>query len=436
VTDHLRIAPFAGIRYNAEKVPDLSKVVAPPYDMISQEEQAELYDRHPMNVVRLILARKGEGGSSPDRYQQSAATYSRWKEERVLVRDEEPAIYAYRQDYEWAGRSLQRLGFIARVALTEFGEGAFPHESTLSGPKADRLNLLTACRANFSSIFSLFSDAEGRIQDRLQAETASPPQVELEDDRGVGHRLWRLSRPEFHSWINEQMRDKQFIIADGHHRYETALEYRRRMRKDPGGFKGDYDYVMMFLAPIESPDLTILPFHRLLDVEGTGDVMAKLAQAFDITELPIPEKAEEAQDRVKGFLDAQDGDVPALAVYRGGDACYGLRMKADFDPAPMIRPGTSPQVAALDVTILHQVIFSGLLGLDEPRLLQGGGISFLSRAEDAFVKAESNGNRVVFFLRPTRKEQVWDIAVSGQKMPQKSTNFHPKLITGLVINEL
>jgi len=435
MTDHLRIAPFIGLRYSAGKVPDISAVVAPPYDMISGEEQASLYERHPLNVVRLILARDAEDGSS-DRYGQAAATYASWKEEGVLVREEEPAIYAYRQDYEWAGHTYQRLGFIARVALTEFGEGAFPHESTLSGPKADRLRLMTACRANFSSIFSLFSDAGGRIQDRLEAETASPPLVELEDDKGVGHKLWRLSRPEFHSWINEQMRDRQFIIADGHHRYETALEYRRRVREDPEGVRGDSDYVMMFLAPIESSGLTILPFHRLVSVGDRAVAMEKLGKAFDISEIALPEEDGQAREAVDAFLDESDREVPTFAAYFGGPTFQGLRLKDDFDMTDMVRPGTSPQVAALDVTILHHVIFGGLLGLDEPNLVQEGEISFLSRPEDAFSRVRAGGDKAAFFLRPTRKEQVWDIAMSGQKMPQKSTNFYPKLTTGLVINEL
>jgi uncharacterized protein (DUF1015 family) len=435
MTDHLRIAPFAGMRYNAEKVSALSEVVAPPYDMISPKEQEELYERHPLNVVRLILARSSEDGSS-DRYQEAAATYALWKKDGILVQDREPAIYAYRQDYRWEGRNFERLGFIARVALTEFGQGAFPHESTLSGPKADRLRLLKACRANFSSIFSLFSDEGGRIQDRLEAETASPPLTSVEDDNGVGHKLWRLSRPEFHSWINEQMREKQFIIADGHHRYETALEYRRQMLKDPDSLKGPCDYVMMFLAPMESPGLTILPFHRLLAVADGFAVMEKLGKVFEIEEVELPGDLDRARERINAFLREDGREMPAFAVYLGGRTFHALKMRRGVDRTALIRPGTSPDVAALDVTILHQIVFAGLLELDEPDLVQKGGITFFSRPEDGIATVRKSGDKVAFFLRPTRKEQVWKIAVSGEKMPQKSTNFYPKLTTGLVINQL
>ncbi len=199
MTDHLKVAPFTGYRYSRAKVPDLSRVIAPPYDMIPPALQETLHDRDPRNVVRLILSRTEGDDGFADRYERAAAAYRQWKEQGVLIRDSEPSIYAYRQDYEWRGEHYRRLGFIARVALSELGEGAFPHESTLKGPKADRLKLMTACRVNFSCIFSLFSDGDGQVQDRLAAETASAPQIEVKDDLGVSHKLWQLSRPEFHT---------------------------------------------------------------------------------------------------------------------------------------------------------------------------------------------------------------------------------------------
>ena len=435
MSDRLRIAPFAGYRYSAEKIPDLSPVIAPPYDMISPAEQEALYGRHPWNIVRLILTREEQDGFA-DRYQRAAATYEQWKQERVLVRDAEPSIYAYRQDYQWEGTTLQRLGFIARVALSEFGDGAFPHESTLSGPKADRLRLLRACRANFSCIFSLFSDGKGTILDRLGAETAGSPLVQVRDDKGVDHLLWRLARPEFHSWLNEQMRDRKFIIADGHHRYETALEYRRLMRENPSEARGDYDYVMMFLVPIESPGLSILPFHRVLAGGDRSTVMERLAGAFSAAEFDIPDDDDEAARMMLDALGREPADTPAFGLCLDGSRGCVLRMRDDFDRTPHYRTGTSPQVQALDVTILHQVILGSLLGLDEQRYVQEGRIAFFSRPEEAVARVRRSREEVAFFLRPTRIEQVWEVALSGHKMPQKSTNFFPKLTTGLVLNEL
>jgi uncharacterized protein (DUF1015 family) len=435
LTDHLRIAPFAGVRYSSEKVPDISPVVAPPYDMISPAEQEKFYSRHPYNVVRLILTREEEDGLS-SRYERAASYYRQWRQEGVLRQDSEPSIYAYRQDYEWGGERYQRLGFIARVALTEFGEGAYPHETTMSGPKADRLRLLTACRANFSPIFSLFSDAGGQVQDRLAAETASAPEVAFEDENGVAHRLWRLSRPEFHSWINGQMYKKQFIIADGHHRYETALEYRRQMRENPGSFRGDYDYVMMFLAPIESSGLRILPFHRLLTIDDPAAIPAKVGEVFELTEHPAAGSGEETGKRILDALAAEPSDKTAFVYYGGKETFIVLRVKEGVDLSSRCREGTSPEVAELDVTVLHHAIFENLLGLEEPRLVQEGKMAFIARPEDIVTRVREMDGGAAFFLRPTQIDQVWDIAVSGRKMPQKSTNFHPKLITGLVINEL
>lgn len=433
MSDRLRIAPFAGIRYNPEKVPDLTPVISPPYDMIPPALREDLGGRDEHNIVRLILPRDREGAPEGDRYARAAEEYAAWKREQILIRDPEPSVYAYRQDYEWDGKAFQRLGFIARVALAEFGKGAFPHESTLSGPKADRLRLMTACRTNFSSIFSLFSDEEGRIQDRLGAETAGEPLCEVIDDLGVSHRLWRLSRPEFHSWLNDQMRDKQFIIADGHHRYETALEYRRQAKEKNDGSCGECDYVMMFLVPMESPDLTILPFHRVIP---EGEDLEKLKRAFDCHELPSGGDREETARQALAFLENAPAGRPAYVFCDGSAPAQGLVMKKDFDPSSLLRPGTSAEVAALDVTVLHQVVFDGLLGLDEQKLVQGGRIRFFARPADAISAVEDAGSGAVFFLRATQKEQVWRVAVSGQKMPQKSTNFYPKLTTGLVINEL
>jgi len=232
------------------------------------------------------------------------------------------------------------------------------------------------------------------------------------------------------------MRDKKFIIADGHHRYETALEYRRRLREQPGGFKGDCDYVMMFLTPIESPGLTVLPFHRLLEIENPESAVDKLKRAFDISEHPVSESASKSCEDINRRLDQAPAASAAFVFYPGGDKYCILNMRENFDSSSFTRAGTSSEVAELDVTVLHQVVIQGLLGLDEQRMVQEGGVSFLSRPEDAFEAAAEKKDRAAFFIRPTRIEQVWSIALSGQKMPQKSTNFYPKLTTGLVINEL
>lgn len=430
-----KVFPFQGVRYNAAQVLDISRVTAPPYDMIAPAEQEELYRRDPHNIVRLILGKEREDGHPVDRYLTAAEHYRRWRADGVLIQDPSPALYLYREDYSWGGRDFQRLGLIARVALDEFGAGAFAHESTMSGPKADRLRLLSACKTNFSQIFSLYSDPEGRVEGQLLEETKTAPIVSFDDGKGVVHRLWRMEDPESIALIQKEMRGKPFIIADGHHRYETALEFRRLMRLAPESFRDAYDSVMMCLVRIESPGLTILPFHRLLPAPGPERIMERLATAFEMEEQPLPIAREQYPEALRSFLSRRPEAGTTFGLYRGGTLTV-LRLRKGYDIRRHLRPGTPSLVEELDVTILHQVIFQGLLGLDEQGLVQEGRIRFFSKPEEAAQEVEVGRGAAAFFLRPSRIDQVWRIATAGQRMPQKSTNFYPKLISGLVLNEL
>jgi uncharacterized protein (DUF1015 family) len=428
-----RVLPFRGVRYNPALVPDITRVTAPPYDMIPPAEQEELYRRDPHNVVRLILGREQENGRPVDRYANAARDYRHWRSEGTLAQDETPSIYLYREDYAWAGRAYQRLGLIARIGIDEFGGGAFAHESTMSGPKADRLRLLQACETNFSQIFALYSDPDGSVEAPLVAATSAPPLVSFDDGKGVVHNLWRVEDPALIARAREGFAGKPFIIADGHHRYETALEYRRLMRQEPARFRESMDSVMMCLVRMESPGLTILPFHRMLVAPGPERLAERIAAAFDLEERAFP------ADRSTWTAATQEllgGDGTVFGLYRGGPTLTLLRPKAGYDLSRHLRPGTSRLVADLDVTVLHQVIFAGLLGQDEQRLVQDGGIRFFTKTEDAAVEIEAGRGAAAFLLRPSRIDQVWQIATAGQRMPQKSTNFYPKLISGLVFNEL
>jgi uncharacterized protein (DUF1015 family) len=428
-----RVLPFKGVRYNPARVPDITRVTAPPYDMIPPAEQDELYRRDPHNVVRLILGREQENGRPVDRYAMAAGCYRRWRSEGILAQDEVPSIYLYREDYAWAGRSYQRLGLIARIGIDEFGGGAFAHESTMSGPKADRLRLLQACEANFSQIFALYSDPDGSVEAPLVAATSGSPLVSFDDGKGVVHNLWRVEDPALIARAREGFAGKPFIIADGHHRYETALEYRRLMRQEPARFRESMDSVMMCLVRMESPGLTILPFHRMLVAPGPERIVERIGAAFDLEERLLPADRSTWTGATQELLGGGD---TVFGLSFGGPALTLLRPKAGIDLARHLRPGTSKLVADLDVTVLHQVIFAGLLGLDEQRLVQEGGIRFFTKTEDAATEVEAGRGAAAFLLRPSRIDQVWRIATAGQRMPQKSTNFYPKLISGLVFNEL
>jgi uncharacterized protein (DUF1015 family) len=430
-----RVLPFQGVRYNPSRVPDISRVTAPPYDMIRPPEQEELYRRDPCNVVRLILARTEEAGRPVDRYAAAAETYCSWRAAGILTQDPAPSLYLYREDYSWGGRTFQRLGLIARVGLDEFGGGAFAHESTMSGPKADRLRLLQASKVNFCQIFSLYSDPDGSVEAPLLAATAADPVLSFSDGE-VAHHLWRVDDPALVRHAQEGMLGKPFIIADGHHRYETALEFRRLMREDPAGFRESYNSVMMCLVRMESPGLTILPFHRVLMAPGPEGLLERIGMAFDREDHAFPADPAAAAARVRELVESPAEQRPVFGLFRGGGTMTLLRLKEGYDIGQHLRPGTSPLVAELDVTVLHQVIFQGLLGLDEQAMVQGGQIRFFPRPNDAVEEVAAGRGSAVFFLRPSRMDQVWRIATAGQRMPQKSTNFYPKLISGLVFNEL
>jgi uncharacterized protein (DUF1015 family) len=303
----------------------------------------------------------------------------------------------------------------------------------MSGPKADRLRLLQACEANFSQIFALYSDPDGSVEAPLLAAASEPPLVSFDDGTGVVHNLWRVEDPALIARAREGFAGKPFIIADGHHRYETALEYRRLMRQDPARFRESMDSVMMCLVRMESPGLTILPFHRMLVAPGPESLVERIGIAFDLEERSLP------ADRSTWTGATQDllgGGGTVFGLYRGGPTLTLLRPRAGYDLSRHLLPGTSKLVADLDVTVLHQVIFAGLLGLEEQRLVQEGGIRFFTKTEDAAAEVEAGRGAAAFLLRPSRIDQVWRIATAGQRMPQKSTNFYPKLISGLVFNEL
>ena len=295
---------------------------------------------------------------------------------------------------------------------------------------------MQSCRTNFSSIFSLFSDPGNRVENRLKGETTVTPQIQFEDSAGVAHRLWKLRDRSLHQWLAAQMKDKTFIIADGHHRYETALEYRGLMRQNPGSYRESCDYVMMFMAPLESTGLTIFPFHRMLMTGVADNIPGKLGTAFDIEERALTSDPARFEKEILKVLGDDSDQRGCFALYLGGGRINLLKLKPDFPLESKIRPDTPPAVAELDVTILHQLVFETLLGLEEPKFVQEERITFISKPAEAIEEIQSGEYSAAFFLRPTKIDQVWKIATSGFKMPQKSTNFYPKLTTGLVFNEL
>jgi uncharacterized protein (DUF1015 family) len=422
-----RIEPFRGLLYNRVKCGDLSAVVAPPYDLIGPERQNELYQRSPYNVVRLELNRDA------DRYESSAKTLRDWLDQGVLERAATPAIYLYSETFEVEGRRLERNGFIGSIRLEEFSkERISPHERTFSGPKEDRLRLLSATATNMSSIFGLYSKTDSQLDDLCRKAGAHPPMIEVTDDLGIVHRLRAIEDPAEIAIIQRALNDARILIADGHHRYETALNYSRRMRaagKDPAGPQ-PYDYTMMTLTACDDPGLVILPTHRVVRRLAPAASKAFGERARDFLQV------EELDDRHELYARLKHGGRGTLAAILQDDKKFRLMRLADPRTMAQIAPAMPSAIRELDVSLLHAVVFERILGLSESEVKAGGNVEYTIDADgaiDAVVRGQASG---AFLLNPPTIGDVERVSDSGATMPEKSTYFFPKLLTGLVMNPL
>ncbi len=418
------IIPFRGFRYNQTKV-DLHDVVAPPYDVISPAFQAKLYDRNPYNVVRLILGRES------DRYASSASTLGRWIEESILVRDQEPSLYVLHQEFEGGERPVVRKGFIALCRLEEFDKKVvLPHEKTLSKPREDRLKLFKATNSNFSQIFSFYSDPEKSVDQILNGISKTKPQIDVGFDN-IQNRLWTVTDNSIIRDIQRTLSDKQVLIADGHHRYETALAYRDWMRSRTGRSdeKALYNYVMMFLTNVDDEALVIYPTHRLIHSLPAFDRAAFLesvSKSFIIREY----KDEEAVS-----IALASNSVPSFGVLMAGDpTVYLLSLKPTSPASEIVRDSLPAEVKELDVTILHSVILKDILGISVEAQEQKTNLEYVRDSQEAYQSVQTGRAQLAFIMNATKIQQVRSVAKAGHTMPQKSTYFYPKLVSGLVLN--
>jgi uncharacterized protein (DUF1015 family) len=432
------IRPFRGLRYVAEAVGDLGAVVAPPYDVIGPELQARLLARHPKNVVRLDLP-DAEPREEPDeRYRRAARTLAAWRSDGTLHKDPRPAVYVYEQTYVVPGTDVERTqrGFFARLRLEPYGpdSGVLPHERTLEGPREDRYRLLRATGVNTSPVVGLFDDESGETAALLAVIAVAAPTIDLHDDDDVRHRLWVVPAEGDTGKDVERLiataAAAPITIADGHHRYETALRYRdeRRMTRsceeDPA-----FDYLMMLFLETTAEPLTVLPTHRIargLGTDGLASLRADLADLFEV------------RPADRGELEAAFGD--GLAA--GGNGRFGLwtreggqilvaRREAYVDASP----ATGEAVRALDVWLLG-VSLERLCGIDPVAVSAGERIAYTKSVSDAMDRVErgTDAADAAFLLEPTPVASVTAVARAGGVMPQKSTYFYPKALTGLVIN--
>ncbi|MEO8228582.1 MAG: DUF1015 domain-containing protein [Chloroflexota bacterium] len=435
------IRPFRGLRFEPDVVGDLSAVVSPPYDVISSTQQQALMARDPHNVVRLDLPAYELGDEPDDRYRRAARTFAAWRSDGSFRKDPRPSLYAYEQTYRVPGTDLERTqrGFFGRLRLEPFGPGSgvLPHERTLSGPKEDRYKLLRATGANFSPVVGLYADPNGEAA-RLLADIArSNPTIDLVADDGVRHRLWVVSAESADDdgpvgRLIAAAAAGPITIADGHHRYETALRYRdeRRMSRsceeDPA-----FDYILMLLLETTSGALTVLPTHRVvrgLGEAGVESLWTGLGELFEVERV-------EAADR----LEAAFGPA-GLAL--GGHGRFGLWTRqggALLTARPGAFEGILPPggeaLRGLDVTLL-QVTLERLAGIDPKATEAGGRVGYTKSVAEAvaWVDGAEDGADAAFLLEPTPVAEIAAVAAAGDVMPQKSTYFYPKPVTGLVIN--
>lgn len=435
------VIPFRGTLYDPSTVGDVRQVVAPPYDIIDAAMQQSLHERHPQNIVRLELGYDQSGdGPASNKYRRAAASLREWLDTGALRRDTEPSLYyhtiEYVPPYAPPGTATRLLkGFLATVALEEFGTGKiYPHENTRAAAKTDRLNLMQACEANFSPIFSLYSDPSGAILASLERAAATEkPRVDFHDDDGFRQRLWSVTNTLVLQGVVEAMKNRPLFIADGHHRYETALNY-RRLRREQAGAGGrsqmqPYDAVLMLFSSLEDEGLTVLPTHRVLTtaVPPVADIKQTLSDSFEFIDFPF-QHDQEPQVRQE-FLSAlrtrgQSASVFGLAV-RHDSHYYLLELRPQHRPAVTESPRDR-----LDVSILQQRVVGKLC----PTQTEQEAMLYTKDDHEALNWVLNGTGTATLLLNATRVSEVQAVASAGERMPHKSTYFFPKPLTGLVIN--
>jgi len=425
------VRPFRGLRYNREVVRDLGQVICPPYDVISREQQKILYHRSPYNIVRLEHGQELHGDDAGNnRHARAAAVLAEWLEKGVLRLDTAPSIYVHDHFFGENGR-LKRRGFVACVRLEPPEKRAvLPHENTVSGIKSDRLMLLRACRTNISPIFVLYHDQSGRIAGILERATKAKPIADFTVPEGEGHRLWAITDTVFTEGISRVLDGQTLYIADGHHRYETAMAYQQEMRSKTASYTGQegFNFIMMTLVSFDDPGLIIYPIHRMiqgLTSEAIGRLEKAFEDAFDVQYVTLDRAYDSAR-----LLSETKGLFVVVGLVQGkAGICH---MRADLDVDRMMPAERSSTYRRLAVSLLHHLVLDRLLEYSEGQ----GSITYTHDGVEACDAVREGACQVAVLLPATSPSTIKAIADSGDRMPGKSTFFYPKLPTGLVLNYL
>ena len=447
------VLPFRGWRYDPEQVGDMANIVAPPYDVISEPERQAFLAKHPCNVVRLDLGVDPLGPPPvQSRYELAAADLREWRREGIVVQEQRPAFYVYEQVYfppspirRDDAEPIRRRGFVGLVKLEDYEDRiVLPHEGTLRAPKEDRLRLMQASEFSLSQIFSIYSDPEMTLERASEELCAGPPLWEVTDAEGVIHRMWVMDDAEACAQITAMFEERPLVIADGHHRYETALAYRNQQREKQDDIPhAPWEYVSMFMCNMDAGSLTILPCHRLLKelpLEAEATLWRNVMDIFDTERVVFDSSSDESRvagiHGLLGRLAEAGPDEHIFALYSGGNYALLLHLR-DMDRA--IAHGVdqlNPATRELDVALLHKLVIEGVMGLTGDLAATGVNVAYSRDGHDAANRVARGEAAMVLYINTTRVEQVMQVALAGEHMPQKGTYFYPKVLSGLVFHDL
>ena len=411
--------------YNQDKV-EITDVIAPPYDVISEKYRDELYKRSPYNITRLILS------NAEDPYKDASETFRKWLDEKVLVKTDKPVIFYLLQKYKLNGKEITRKGFIARNKIEDFSTGnILPHEFTMSGPKEDRLKLTKACKANFSQIFMVYSDPEKQIENAV--DISGTPFIDVTDDNGVRNTVWKIEDEKTIALIEEVLKDKTLLIADGHHRYETALNYRNFL----GENAGEANYVMSYFTNMDD-DLLIYPTHRIITKWIEPYVLLETVKKyFDVKDYTFTgaNKTEVKQEFLKAIEKSSKDKITMGLYMKNVNKFYLLTLREDVNSI-LDEYNVPDELKTLDLTVLHKVILTKELGFTDEEQMAQDGIKYIKVENEAFDMIDLGKAEASFIMAYPKIEDIKRISSAGYRMPQKSTYFYPKLLSGIVINPL
>lgn len=421
------IKGFKGMRYDTSKGGELNTLVCPPYDIISDKQREQYIQNNEYNIIRLELP-KGDD----NRYKEAGDLLKNWMNDGILTKEDKDAIYVYEMEFGSNCQKKKLKGFVSLVKLVEFSEGiVLPHEETLSKAKVDRFNLMSETFCNFSQIYSLYMDEDKSVYSMIDACSQGSPDMSVTDSDGTIHRMWCVTDADILAKVTAAFANKKLYIADGHHRYETALNFHKHLVSEGKAVAGDLSgYIAMMLVNIENDGLVVFPTHRIvrdLNSFSLDKILEECKSYFDISEAPD-------QTRMQALLkELYDNGKKAFALYAGSGKCYVMTLQDEMAVKKLL-PEMSYAYCGLDVSVLHNLVLERIFGIDKENMANQINLTYTRSLDEALEAVDINNANCSFILNPTKVVEIRDVALASEKMPQKSTYFYPKLITGLVMN--